>query len=89
MTHRILFFLYSSQFDEVIEAHILDSDDKRAGVSDSLTPREILSRKAQLLEPNFKQLVVLFSVRDLSGDRCLRRVQSSVLGRVHLHSTAA
>ena len=55
--HRILFFLYSSQFDEDVEASVLDSDEKRAEVSDSLTPREILSRKAQLLEPNFKQLV--------------------------------
>lgn len=55
--HRILFFLYSSQFDEVIESSILDSDEKRAEAAGSLTPREILSRKARLLEPNFKQLV--------------------------------
>ena len=55
--HRIVLFLYSSQFDEGVEGEILGSDESRAEVSGSLTPREILSRKAQLLEPNFKQLV--------------------------------
>jgi hypothetical protein len=42
---------------EGVEEQILRSDESRAEVSGSLTPREILSRKAQLLEPNFKQLV--------------------------------
>lgn len=55
--HRILFFTYSSQFDEAVESEILDSDEKRAGFSESPTPRQILSRKAELLEPNFKQLI--------------------------------
>ena len=55
--HRIVLFLYSSQFDEVVEGQILGSDESRAEVSGSLTPREILSRKAQLLEPNFRQLL--------------------------------
>jgi hypothetical protein len=55
--HRILFFTYSSQFDEAVESKILYSDAGRPQLSDSLTPREILSRKADLLEPNFKQLL--------------------------------
>lgn len=55
--HRILFFTYSSQFDESVEAEILDSPESRAPFSGSLTPKEILSRKATLLKPNFKQLV--------------------------------
>src|SRR4030095_8737874 len=54
--HRIVLFLYSSQFDEGVEGEILGSE-SWAEVSGSLTLREILSRKAQLLEPNFKQLV--------------------------------
>src|SRR5262245_6872585 len=55
--HRILFFLYSSEFDEDVESEILDSDESRAEAYSSGPPREILSQKAELLEPNFKQLI--------------------------------
>jgi hypothetical protein len=58
LPYRILFFIYSSQFDEDVEARILDSEESRAGLSGDLTPQEILARKASLLESNFKALTL-------------------------------
>jgi hypothetical protein len=55
--HRILFFIYSSQFDNVVESEIIDTEERRAAFADSLQPVQILSRKLALLEPNFKQLI--------------------------------
>jgi hypothetical protein len=40
-----------------VESEILDSRESQSAFSDSLRPRDILSRKAELLEKNFKQLI--------------------------------
>jgi hypothetical protein len=54
--YSILYFVYSSQFDEAVESRILDSEDKKAILSNDLTPKEILARKASRLELAFKSL---------------------------------
>lgn len=54
----ILFFIYSSQFDEAVESQIVDSEEIQATLSEDLTPEEILTRKASGLEPNFKALTL-------------------------------
>lgn len=55
--HRILLFTYSSQFDKAVESQILDTEESRAPFAESLQPIDILSRKAALLEPNFKRFI--------------------------------
>lgn len=60
---RVLFFLYSSQFDKVVESQILDSAETRATLPQDLTPQQILDRKASLLESNFKALARSADVR--------------------------
>jgi competence CoiA-like predicted nuclease len=55
--HRILFFTYSSRFDKAVESEILDTEESRAPFAESLQPIDILSRKAELLEPNFKRFI--------------------------------
>jgi hypothetical protein len=54
--YRVLYFIYSSQFDKAIEAHVVDSVEKKAMLSQELTPEEILVRKASLLVRAFKSL---------------------------------
>jgi len=54
---RILFFIYSSQFDEAVESRILDSEEIKESLPEDLTPEDILTRKASRLEQSFKSLV--------------------------------
>lgn len=58
LSYRILFFIYSSQFDETVESRVLDSEEKKATLSKELTPDEILTRKVSRLELAFKSLAL-------------------------------
>jgi hypothetical protein len=56
--HPIVLFLYSSQFDGDVEAEVLDSDALRVPFAHGPSPEEILSRKAAMLEGNFRALAL-------------------------------
>ena len=60
--YRVLYFVYSSQFDKAVESQVLDSEEKKALLSKELTPEEILNRKASRLELAFKSLALTADV---------------------------